>query len=41
MITIADLIRYRMRTESLVRRVGDGLAADRRTARSRCTRTRA
>ena len=41
MITIADLIRYRMRTESLVRQRGQGRAADRARRRSRSTPTRA
>ena len=40
MITIADLIKYRMRTESLVKRVADGEAADRATATSTSTRSR-
>ena len=41
MITIADLIQYRMRTEALVRRVATGGAADRRTASSASPRSRA
>ena len=40
MITIADLIQYRMRTERLVKRVAYGGAADRARARSASSPTR-
>ena len=40
MITIADLIQYRMRTERLVKRVATAAVADRSTARSASTPTR-
>ena len=41
MITVADLIQYRMRTEALVQRVASADAADRVTASSASSPTRA